>query len=261
MTPTSRIYLTRHAQAEHNVHGDNSIVDAPLTDLGILQAERMPALTPEVQDAVDLVVTSPLKRTLQTTALAYAPAIERLGGMKKVVCLPQLQGSSREELEALEYYARFDLSALTPDWIGKAGVYAVDEEALSARAQWLRQYLRGRPEQHIVVVAHGDFLRRIAEQPDTPWGNAQIRLYEFDPALVETDACPLMQVQDVTPGNWVDGDVAANGMADPLANMEERVKQIQASVASQSNELEELDRRLEEAERKKTELEAQVLDN
>lgn len=38
---------------------------------------------------------------------------------------------------------------------------ADDDASLEARAQWIRQYLRERPEKEIALVAHGDILRRM----------------------------------------------------------------------------------------------------
>ncbi|KAK3044224.1 hypothetical protein LTS18_001848, partial [Coniosporium uncinatum] len=92
MAPNSRIILTRHAQAEHNVDLDysskphphqtaapqviklnlpclNPVPDAPLTPLGRKQAASLAPQIPSLQSQADLIVTSPLKRTLQTTLL------------------------------------------------------------------------------------------------------------------------------------------------------------------------------------------------
>ena len=127
MAPSSRLILTRHAQAEHNVTWDGSIHDPPLTALGKKQAGSLAAKLHGLQEEVDLVVTSPLLRTLQTTRLAWAPAVKRLG-IGNVVCLPEAQecmdnpcdtGSSREKLEDLQELAGFDFSRLTPDWTSK----------------------------------------------------------------------------------------------------------------------------------------------
>lgn len=157
-----------------NVADDYTIRDAPLTPLGKQQSARLPSLTSDLQSRAEVVLSSALKRTLQSTKIGYAPAIERLGGLGKVVLLPQLQecnaypcdtGSAKEVLERDPELQGFDFSSLTPDWTSKQGFYAADEVSLNKRAQWVRQYLRSRPEQDIVVMAHGDILRRIAGEP------------------------------------------------------------------------------------------------
>ena len=138
---------------------------------------------------IDLIVTSPLTRTLETTLRAYGPAIQR-DGLFKVVCLPQLQevndypcdtGSSRESLEAHPEFSRLDFSTLTPEWTGKRGLY--DPANVSLRAQWVRQWLFARPEKCIVVVSHGDMLRNLISGPNQPsgygWRNAEVREFGF----------------------------------------------------------------------------------
>jgi len=217
MAPTSRIILTRHAQAEHNVDLDYTIEDAPLTELGKKQAATLGPQTADLQrESIDLVVTSPLKRTLQTTYMGYGTAIERLGGRGAVICLPQAQecnpypcdrGSPRSDLEALPEFEGFNFSLLTPDWTSKAGFWAADSDSLNARARWVRQWLRARPEATIVLVAHGDILRRITGTASGPsvyaWRNAEARIFTFDPESVETDDCFLHQKEDVAlAGGW-----------------------------------------------------------
>lgn len=209
MAPNSRLILTRHAQAEHNVDLDYSIPDAPLTPLGKKQAASLARLIPELQQQADLVVSSPLKRTLQTTKLGWGPAVERLG-LDKVVLLPQAQecnalpcdtGSSRETLEADAELAGFDFAPLTPDWTSKLGFWADDRASIANRAKWVRQWLRDRTEQNIVLVAHGDILRQITASSRGPstwqWKNAEVRIFEFDPASVDKDECFLYQKEDV----------------------------------------------------------------
>ncbi|KAI0161132.1 histidine phosphatase superfamily [Hypoxylon sp. FL1284] len=211
MAPNSRIFLTRHAQAEHNVDLDYSIPDAPLTPLGKKQAASLARQIPALQQEVELVVSSPLRRTLQTTTLGWGPAVSRLGGPQTVVLLPAAQecnalpcdtGSPREALAADPEFAVFDLAPLAPDWTSKRGFYAPDEAALARRARAVRRFLRDRPETAIALVAHGDILRRITARPgDGPsvylWKNAEVRVFEFDPEYVESDECWLFQRDDV----------------------------------------------------------------
>ncbi|UZJ57214.1 hypothetical protein CBS101457_006534 [Exobasidium rhododendri] len=209
MSPTSRIILCRHSQAEHNVDLDYSIHDAPLTPLGKKQSAALAPKIPKLQQEVDLIVTSALKRTLQSTKLGWGPAVERLG-IKNVVCLPQAQecndfpcdiGSSRDELMSLDEFNDFNLELLTPDWTSKKGFYASDPVSLRNRARWVRQYLRGRKEHTIVLVAHGDILRQItgtAAGPSTyEWRNAEVREFAFDPKTVEEEECYLMKKDDI----------------------------------------------------------------
>ena len=226
MAPHSRIFLTRHAQAEHNVDLDYSsrysvpsltislyslglpVADSPLTPLGRKQAASLAPRIPKLQQQVDLVVTSPLQRTLQTTLLGWGPAVRRLG-IQDVVCLPEAQecndfpcdtGSAREELEKDPEFAGFDFSRLTPDWTSKTGFWAPDAGTIAHRAQTVRRFLRERPEKDIALVAHGDFLRQITCDVHGPseymWKNVEVQVFRFDSETVDQNDC-FLQLEEV----------------------------------------------------------------
>ncbi|KAF3358686.1 hypothetical protein VdG1_05240 [Verticillium dahliae VDG1] len=71
------IYLVRHAEAEHNISKDFTIRDPPLTTAGKAQASTLAATLPEPA-SIDVVITSPLTRTLQTTIAGF-PHLARGG--------------------------------------------------------------------------------------------------------------------------------------------------------------------------------------
>lgn len=87
--------------------------------------------------------------------------------LQEINDLPCDRGSDRSTLESTPKYTteiqggRLDFSPLTPDWNKKRGIYEATPDALWARAQWVRQYIRSREENTVVVVAHGNFLRYI----------------------------------------------------------------------------------------------------
>ena len=108
-------------------------------------------------------------------------------------------------------------------------------------------------------MAHGDFLRRLTDEPTSYWANAEVRVFEFAPNAVTTDACPLVFVDHVEKGDWK-GTASSvdDARTSDLSSMEERVRQIQASVMSQTSELEQLDKMLAAAEQKQVHLESQM---
>ena len=159
------------------------------------------------QEAADLIVTSALRRTLQTTLRTWGSAVERLG-IENVICLPEAQecldfpcdcGSSKEELEQDPEFTDFDFSRLTPGWNTKTGFWASDPRSIANRTKWVRQFLRDRPEKNIVLVAHGDFLREItcdASGPSTyMWGQVEIQMFKFDDNTVRQDECYLVSAE------------------------------------------------------------------
>ncbi|KAF8314941.1 phosphoglycerate mutase-like protein [Clavulina sp. PMI_390] len=200
------LHLTRHAQAEHNVDDDYSIPDAPLTALGREQSAKLNSLTAQnIQQTADLLVSSPLSRTLQTTILGF-PALRAkleadLGPTKGIIPLSRLQevnsfpcdtGRDRAELEQDPEFVGIDFSSLEDDWNSKRGDF--DPYNIQERAKWVRKWLRARPEKEIVVVAHGDFLRRLTGTSVwNSWANAEVRQYTF--ASEDDEDAKVIQIQ------------------------------------------------------------------
>lgn len=155
--------------------------DTPLSPDGIkLVQKKLASQCPEfVDDDIDLVVVSPLKRALQTYDFGLRPHLE--GHRIPVVALPDAAerlylisdvGSSVTNLRQEFPYVNFDhIQDPTQPWwwtpsshgytewrpVGKGQRYACPGEPaedFSLRMHRLREWLEGRPEQKIVVVCH-----------------------------------------------------------------------------------------------------------
>ncbi|GAA5982393.1 hypothetical protein JCM10908_006629 [Rhodotorula pacifica] len=199
------LYLTRHAQAYHNVAEDYSIPDAELTPLGREQSAALRRDTEGTfQKEADLIVSSPLRRPMQTALIGYAPLIERLTKEenKPMILLPELQevndlpcdtGSSLASLSSNPEFSSLSFSSLSPSplpahwlgapsWTSKQGIF--DPARVGERVKWVRKWLKKREEERIVVVAHGDVLRWLTATGDPkeaqkPWANAEVRAFRF----------------------------------------------------------------------------------
>jgi len=79
MPPT--LLLIRHAQALHNVSDDWSIHDPPLSELGEQQCKELQESlkASEIGNAVDLIVVSAMRRTLQTADIGLEWLIHEKG--------------------------------------------------------------------------------------------------------------------------------------------------------------------------------------
>ena len=173
MPPT--IYFVRHGQGFHNTgSGNYDILDPDLTPLGIDQCRALRDTFP-YQDKIELVVASPLTRTIETALYAFEPIITRLN--KPLVALPELQetgnipcdtGSPVKVLEDKYKDRLVDLGLLDGQWHVKKGKYAQTDAKISARAKEARQWLMAREETDIVVVTHGGYLHHITED----WSDA-----------------------------------------------------------------------------------------
>lgn len=204
MTPT--IHFVRHAEGFHNISIFNhGLRDPLLTPYGKEQCAHLAKTFPHLQD-IDLVVASPLKRTIYTALLSFGDAIDKKN--MTIIALPEIQetsnlpcdtGSSREDIAKEFEGVRLDLSRVPDDWTSKTGKWAPHSDALEERCKLARKWLRSRPERNIVVVTHGGVLHYLTEDwsdsdrfTGTGWANTEFRSYTFDPSsgdeasLVET---------------------------------------------------------------------------
>lgn len=159
---SSTVHCVRHAQGYHNISEVNHAMRDPLlTPLGEEQCRALQKTFP--YHNIDLIVASPLKRTIYTALLSFEDELKKNKDLK-VIGLPELQetsdlpcdtGSSVEEL-AKEFEGKpVDLSLITPEWNSKKGKWAPSVQAIQERAVAARKWLMTRPEKDIVLVSHG----------------------------------------------------------------------------------------------------------
>ena len=166
MPPT--VHFVRHAQGLHNTAAKYySTLDPKLTDVGLQQCRHLRE-TFAYPDKVQLVVASPLTRTLDTALNAFEPVIERLN--KPVIAIPELQetgstacdtGSDLKKLKRAYADKPVDLDLLDSNWNSKRGKWGMADRKIEERARVARNWLKARPEEHIVAVAHGGLLHYI----------------------------------------------------------------------------------------------------
>ncbi|KAJ4895538.1 Phosphoglycerate mutase family protein [Raphanus sativus] len=161
------IHLLRHGQALHNVEAEKDrnallsphLFDAPLTDHGHQQVEnlRERLVLRGVLKRVELVVTSPLLRTMQTAVGVFGNE-DRLHNM-----------TSSPSILALEV-AR-DRNGVRPPDMRRNIVSEEDnlwrpdvresEEEIFARGLEFMKWLWKRPEREVAVVSHGIVLQHM----------------------------------------------------------------------------------------------------
>lgn len=154
---------------------------------------------------VSLLVASPMRRTLQTCLLTFAPCVDR--GLKilaqpyaqEITANPSDIGSDVAVLEREFSRAQVDLSGVFEGWNSKTGEVGTEVAAIVARAKKVTRWLRDREEEEVVLVSHGNFAHFLTGEVDAEgvqttgwWGDAELRSYTFvgdaeDPKLCETN--------------------------------------------------------------------------
>lgn len=158
------VHIVRHAQGYHQLplgHPDTSHLDPELTPYGLKQAAHF-SQNFQLHGKIDLLCTSPMKRTIRTALVAFKQDVDN---GHRIVLLPDAQeatdvpsdtGSKIEELQRV-FGDVIDTTHLHTDWYLKRGVNATDTVTLRARAARLRTWLRKQLANEIVLVTHGFF--------------------------------------------------------------------------------------------------------
>jgi len=193
------VHLLRHAQAEHNVDPSPETYkkyrDPVLTELGRSQAT---ALRNSFTQIPDLMVVSPLRRTLQTALLGLiGPDIPVVlnADVQETAGWPCDTGSDIDVLKESFADTNLDFDRLPVDWNSKEGLWAPTEDALTARATRVRKWLRDRSEKEIVVVTHAGFLHRLT-QDHVGFQNTEWRTYTFATDGQHDDEARFVKVDD-----------------------------------------------------------------
>ena len=133
-----KLHLVRHAQGLHNVHDDYTRFRDPLlTPLGKQQCVELQKNFPHHQ-GVELIVSSPIRRTLYTSLLGFKDDIKTKG--LKIIALPELQETTAlacdtgsDPIELANEFASdpIDFTLVHPDWNEKKkGKWAFEKEAI-----------------------------------------------------------------------------------------------------------------------------------
>lgn len=204
--PKIYVHLVRHAQGFHNLcEANHTLPDPDLTDLGKQQCAKLQeTFSSEQHDKVTHLVASPMRRTIYTCLLGFAPAIARLAGNGNgrggIIALPDLQeislfpcdtGSEVEDLLREFKNGEVDFGRVQEGWNdkGPGSEYAPEMRKLEARARRARRFFwelgqeyfleqlqeqgktngddrDGKEEANIVAVTHGGFLHFLTQDWD-----------------------------------------------------------------------------------------------
>ena len=182
------LYCIRHGVAEHNINYfkygsqtfyDPQFTDTKLVDEGIQQATSLRDSWTQLKD-IDLVVVSPLMRTLQTAEILFN------GTNKPIIALDYIREyplglhtcnkrSSKEEY--MKLFPKVDFSNLQTNndevW---SSTKEESKESLNSRIQELLQFVKSRSETNIALVNHCSFIGQLKDQEIKYLDNGQEEL-------------------------------------------------------------------------------------
>lgn len=156
------LYFIRHGQSEMNVLGLSSgHSDTPLTKTGVNQAIEAGKNVKEQQLKFDAIISSPLQRAHHTakhvaSIINHPQELIELHEDLKERDFGDLEGKDMAKdfgIELAYYYANPKSTDHIPN------IETIEQ--LHKRAEKVYAYLKSRPEENILVVGHGAFLRSL----------------------------------------------------------------------------------------------------
>ncbi|KAK3984521.1 phosphoglycerate mutase-like protein [Cladorrhinum sp. PSN332] len=194
------IMMIRHGEALHNTDPRfKETRDPGLTEEGKKQCRELrDHLKQKLKDTkVDLIIVSPMRRTLETAMIALdwlieeeKVPIEASALWQEIYNKPCDTGrplsSFRDDFPLVDF-AKIEHDGIWPDKTsGRAWLYHPSKEGVLCRAETATKNLAGRPARYVIIVSHSGFMRkaligrwisfadyRIFNLPgeDGPWGD------------------------------------------------------------------------------------------
>lgn len=193
------VYFVRHGEAEGNVSHTFQTHHTPLTDQGHIQASLVAARCAKLNAQALLV--SPMLRTQQTAApIAEATSlqIETLESLHEVLHASSMAGKSRMDENGQAYLQNLEQILLD----GGRFEDAENFEDVLLRLKTTMEVLENRPEERIIVVTHGRFMKSLMtyilhEKHSTPLFDRN-----FARTLRYMDNTGITVVEEYEPKTW-----------------------------------------------------------
>jgi broad specificity phosphatase PhoE len=191
------LYCIRHGLAEHNVnylkHGcktfyDPKFVDTSLVEEGFKQASTLGETWSKIYD-IELVIVSPLKRTLQTATEIFkgksVPIISfelaREYPIGRQTCNKR---SSKEYLMEAFPKINFDDIKAGEDYLWDPDEQESIQE-LNLRIDIFKKFIESRTEKNIALVGHASFIGQLKDKHIKYIENGEEELKHCFPYLIE----------------------------------------------------------------------------
>ena len=135
----------------------------------------------ELAQRIELIVASPMRRTMQTAQETMGWLIEK--GVPVALRAEWQENSAKPcdtgtDIEVMsKEWSQLDWSNVDPLFPSKTGLFEFSKDGLTKRGIEARRWLKNRPEKVIAVVSHAGFLRVGVSY--CQYDNADFRVFEF----------------------------------------------------------------------------------
>ncbi len=190
-----KVYFVRHGEGVHNANHLYSYPEAPLTDKGMQQAKfagkRIKTLP------IELIISSPYKRTVQTTNIINKNLNKKViyNDLAVEIRRPtEISGKNRYDPDIIKIKKQLDKHFHLPNW------HFSDEENfydLRKRAFVFITYLQSLKQQQVLVVTHMVFIQAVVLTMmlgEKLTASVLLRAYKF--FFLETSGLTLCEYKD-----------------------------------------------------------------
>ena len=194
---SKNLYCIRHGLAEHNVNYlkygcktfyDPNFVDTSLVEEGFKQASNLGETWSDKKD-IELVVVSPLKRTLQTATEIFKDTSVPIISFELAREYP-IGGHTCNKRSQKEYLMKM-FPNINFDDIKEGEDYLWDPEKqesiheLDLRINTFKKFIEGRPEKNIALVSHASFIGQMKDKHIKYIENGEEELKHCYPYLIK----------------------------------------------------------------------------
>ena len=155
------IYFVRHGETENNANNIRQGPEGPLSEKGREQALATAKRFPKEKGHPEVIIASPYERTKETAAIIGKELnmdVEYCDLLVERKNPTEIVGHSGSEQNVKQIIDRIDKS------FHDDNLRYADEENfvdLKERAKKLLKYIKNRPEERIIMVTHGIFLKMV----------------------------------------------------------------------------------------------------
>ena len=189
-----KIYWIRHGESFSNTSDlNNSIIDPDLTVYGIEQCQvlKNKMKNENLYGKIDLIVVSPLSRSLQTCSnlfdnLIYNSNFVCVEEVREHINKPCHKRKNKKELINKYKYIDFSNIIYEDDYLYDKYNCNEPKSEVIKRCNKFIKWLKCRKENHIVVISHGNFLFPMFNDVlkdsinKSFFTNCELRIYDMD---------------------------------------------------------------------------------
>lgn len=195
VSPYKMIYLIRHGESEANIVdakerlSNQALKDCGLTDRGVEESKALPELLGDHYKKIELVVTSPLKRALQTAVIGFPQQdivvnydlmeIGRDAPENSPKAMDEVLREIDKDMKGRDKDSQLDYESLMPKKWPQSTKSDTPSRRIQGAFEWIYMDCR---EQTIAVVCHNNLIRSAiygVNAPVTPEFASPIRCQLF----------------------------------------------------------------------------------